>query len=136
MLIAIGALQLSCAVSDRPAGDTVGTNEVQFYNAADPGPWESKAAEHDIEITVTRVNESKILDVQVPFAKNREKKHYIEAIVILDVNRNELKKKSFDRKRGEAGAKFEFPENFTDPVYVVVKCNLHDMWEKVVDWSE
>jgi hypothetical protein len=37
---------------------------------------------------------------------------------------------------GEEGARFEVPDNFNEPVFVAVKCNLHDMWGKLVDWSD
>lgn len=108
-----------------------------FFSAANPGPWTEQAVDHEAEITITRIDNRKIIDVNIPFAQQKEQRHYVEAIVIMDINRNELQKKSFVKGRGtEKGAKFDFPENYDSPVYVVMKCNLHDMWEKLVDWSE
>jgi desulfoferrodoxin (superoxide reductase-like protein) len=60
----------------------------------------------------------------------------VEVIVVLDLERKELKKLSFEKGKPAKGAKFEFPANFNKSVYVVMKCNKHDMWEKLVDWSE
>ena len=136
ILIPVTALHISCTMSDRSGQGGNGKNEIKFYSAADPGVWESKAADHDVDITITHVNDKKFINVQVPFAKNREKKHYVEAILLLDANRKELQKKSFDRGSGEEGASFEVPDSFNAPVTVVIKCNLHDMWEKPVDWNE
>ncbi len=134
ILVSIAAIEISCGWGDKSGQD--GKNEIKFYSAADPGVWESKAADHDVDITITRVNDKKYINVQVPFAKNREKKHYVEVILLLDANRKELQKKSFDRGSGEEGARFEVPDSFNDPVTVVIKCNLHDMWEKPVDWND
>ena len=136
VLITIVALQISCTVSDKSGQGSEGKAEVKFYSAADPGVWKSQVVDHDVDITITRVNDKKVINVQVPFAKNRQKKHYVEAILLLDANKNELQKKSFNKGFGEEGAQFEVPDNFNEPVFVVVKCNLHDMWEKLVDWSE
>jgi desulfoferrodoxin (superoxide reductase-like protein) len=135
-LASFAMVQMSCTMSDKPAVEKTEKSEVKFYSAADPGMWESKAAEHDVDITITKVNDKKILNVRVPFAKDRDKRHYIEAIVLLDANRNELQKKSFHKSSGDDGAQFEVPADFNTPVYVVMKCNLHDMWEKLVTWDE
>ncbi|HOT45053.1 MAG TPA: desulfoferrodoxin family protein [Spirochaetota bacterium] len=135
ILMTVAAMEISCGSGDR-SGQDEEAGTVRFYSAADPGKWESKAADHDVEITITRVNDRKYINVHVPFAKNREKKHYVEAILLLDANRKELQKKSFARGSGEEGARFEVQDSFNDPVTVVIKCNLHDMWEKQVDWNE
>jgi desulfoferrodoxin (superoxide reductase-like protein) len=134
--MAVAALQLSCTMMDSSGPGKAGKEVIKFYSAANPGPWASEAADHDVSITITRVNDSKVINVQVPFAKNRERKHYVEAILLLDAKKNELQKRSFERGFGEEGARFEVPDSFNEPVFVVVKCNLHDMWERLVDWSE
>ena len=110
---------------------------VQFYTAAKPGPWANQSADHDVEITITRDSEGKTIHVYIPFAAKKEQRHYVESILILDSKGKELQKKSFLKGRGsDKGATFNFPENFNEPVFVVLKCNLHDMWEKKVAWSE
>jgi desulfoferrodoxin (superoxide reductase-like protein) len=137
MMLSVATFLVSCTVSDNSGGDSGGkTGGVVFYSPASPGIWEQQAAEHDPEITITRTNENKTINVNIPFAQQTDARHYIEVIVVLDLNRNELKKVSFDKKRKNKGAKFDFPESFNTPVYVVMKCNKHGMWEKLVDWSE
>lgn len=129
------AVLASCSDDSETAGG-MKKHEVVFYSAANPGPWIDQAADHEPEITIFRVNDRKILNVNVPFARRREKNHYVEVIVILDSQRKELKKVTFKKGRSHKGAQFDFPDNFNTPVYVVIKCNKHDMWEKLVDWSE
>ncbi len=127
---------LFAAVSCGQDTETVGRNEVKFYSAADPGPWTEQAADHEPEVTITRVDDRKILNVSIPFARQGDKQHYVEVIVLLDLDRKQIRKVSFEKGRASKGAKFDFPENYSSPVYVVMKCNRHDMWEKLVDWSE
>jgi desulfoferrodoxin (superoxide reductase-like protein) len=137
LIMALITFSVAMLVSCSPGSET-GTEQkgVVFYSAAKPGPWESQAADHETEITVTRAKDYKTINVNVPFAKNNEKNHYVEAIVILDLERKELKKMSFEKGKGSKNVKFDFPASFNTPVYVVMKCNKHDMWEKLVDWSE
>jgi len=132
MLIILVFAFISCSDS---GGDSE-RNRVVFYSAANPGIWESQAADHEPEVTITRVNDRKVLNVNVPFTRKKEKDHYVEVIVILDLERKELKKMSFGRGKMVRNVRFDFPDNFNKPVYVVMKCNKHDMWEKLVDWSE
>lgn len=135
MFLMSAVFVLSCSGGGGSGQDDAKT-EVRFYSAADPGVWASQAANHDTGITITRMNDKKYISVLVPFSKNRERKHYVEAILLLDANRKELQKKAFATGSGDEGATFEVPDNFNSPVTVVIKCNLHDMWEKPVDWSE
>ena len=128
---------LSCSfISCGETETDTARDKVVFYSAAKPGIWTSQAADHEPEVTVTRVDDRKILNVNIPFTRQKDKNHYVEVIFILDLERKELKKMSFQKGRASKGAKFDFPDNFNTPVYVVMKCNKHDMWEKLVDWSE
>jgi desulfoferrodoxin (superoxide reductase-like protein) len=135
-IITGASVQFSCAANDKSGGTIVEKSEVPFYSAASPGIWKSQSIDHEAEITITRINDRKTLNVQIPFAKKKEKNHYVEVIVILDLKRKELQKKSFEKGGAENGATFDLPADFNSPVYVVMKCNLHDMWEKLVDWNE
>lgn len=136
---ALSAIALAALASCGDESDTAGgtkQHEVVFYSAANPGPWIEQAADHEPEIIITRVDDRKILNVNVPFAQRKERNHFVEVVVILDSKRKELKKVTFQKGRSHKGAQFDFPEDFNAPVYVVMKCNKHDMWEKLVDWSE
>jgi len=138
MFAAIGTFLAVSLLSCTSENDTGAEKKggVEFFYIDKPGPWVDQALDHDPEITITRVDDRKILNVHIPFARQTNRKHYVEAILVLDMKRNELKKKSMEAGRGLVGAQFDFPDNYQTPVYVVMKCNLHDMWEKLVDWSE
>jgi len=122
---------ISCSDSDRSSQREV----VRFHSADYPGKWTNKADEHDVDIKVNSVNGKKVIAVQVPFAKLRNRRHYVEAILLVDASGKELQKKAFKTGYGEKGARFQVPEDFRETVFVVIKCNLHDMWEKEVDWQ-
>ena len=135
----LSVIALAGLASCTDSGDNDGgikRNDVVFYSAAAPGPWIEQAADHEPEIIITRTDDRKTLNINVPFAQRNEKNHFVEVAVILDMKGKELKKFSFVKGRSHKGAQFDFPENFNTPVYVVIKCNKHDMWEKLVDWNE
>lgn len=137
VLVFTCGIHISCTVSDNSGEETQGRDGgVKFYSPASPGIWEQQAADHDPEITITRVDDRKTINVNIPFAQEYDPRHYVEVIVVLDLNRKELKKVNFPRGRASKGARFDFPESYNTPVYVVMKCNKHGMWEKLVDWSE
>lgn len=123
----------ACTVSDQSGAGSVSPGVVKFHSAENPGIWESKIDEHDAEIMVTLLNDKKIINIQVPFAKKKEKNHYVEAIILLDQNKKEIRKKSFESGYGEEGAQFELQADYNQPLSVVIKCSAHDMWEKPVD---
>ena len=136
VVLIMPVLLSSCTVSDMSGSDVDGKKEIRFYNAGDPGIWESEAASHDAEIIITRVDDKKVISVQVPFSKNGDRRHYAESILILDIERNILQKRSYTRGLGVKPVKFEFPDDFDKTVYVVISCNKHGLWEKLVDWNE
>jgi desulfoferrodoxin (superoxide reductase-like protein) len=135
LLTVVTVFVSACVPTDRES-NTPQPGEVPFHSAVNPGVWESQVADHEPVVTVTDLNDRKVLNVQVPFSQKRDHHHYVEAILLLDQKRKELQKKTFDSGSGAGGAVFELPGDYNSRVYVVVKCNLHDMWEKPVDWSE
>ena len=126
---------ISCSDSGNPNKGVSNPEAVRFRSAEYPGKWKAKADEHNVDIKISTVNNKKIINVQVPFAKQRNRRHYVEAIMLVDASGKELQKKAFKTGYGEKGARFQVPEDFRDTVFVVIKCNLHDMWEKEVEWE-
>ncbi|MFC1668826.1 desulfoferrodoxin family protein [Spirochaetota bacterium] len=106
----------------------------KFYNARNPGKWKNNSYEHIPQVTVKTDKINKIINVTVPLEGRMSPIHYIEVIVLLDHNRKELQKKTFPSGNKKAEAVFKLPKNYSSFVYVVAKCNLHDMWEKRVSW--
>lgn len=121
---------LSC--SD-PGGS--GSGKVQkFYSADEPGRWGAQAVDHDVQAVIIEDALGKRgIEVSVPL--KTDERHYIEAIVLLDGDGRELAKKTF--KRGEKPITiFEITNNMKFPLYVVSKCNMHEMWRKKVEGNE
>ena len=123
---------LSCSDSGGIFGDSEKGKIQKFYSADEPGRWEAQAADHDIQATIIEDAKGKMgIEVFVPFTKEGSEQHYVEAIVLLDEKNHELAKRSF--KRGEKAITiFEITDKIKFPVYVVSKCNMHEMWRKKV----
>jgi desulfoferrodoxin (superoxide reductase-like protein) len=107
--------------------------EIKFLTASDPGPWKTLASDHVPEVTVMKVYDLKTIHIRIPFTEQKDSRHFVEVIVILDLNGKELKNEFFERGVAITDAKFVFPANFIGTVSVVMKCNKHKKWEKKVD---
>ncbi len=128
----LSALILSCSDSGGIFGGGEKGKVQKFYSADEPGRWESQAVDHDIVVSIIEDAKGKRgIEVFVPFTKEKNEQHYVEAIVLLDEKNHELAKKTF--KRGEKALTiFEITDKIRFPVYVVSKCNMHEMWRKKV----
>jgi desulfoferrodoxin (superoxide reductase-like protein) len=128
----IAAFVISCSDSGGVFSDGEKGKVQKFYSADEPGRWEAQAADHDIEVSIIEDAKGKRgIEVFVPFTRERSEQHYVEAIVLLDEKDRELAKKSF--KRGEKALTiFEITDKIKFPVYVVSKCNMHEMWRKKI----
>ncbi len=131
--IAMVALCVSVATSCSDTGKSSGKIQL-FYSADEPGRWEAQAFDHEVQAVIVEDALGKRgIEVSVPL--ETDEKHYIEAIVLLDGNNRELAKKTF--KRGEkAKTIFEISDKIKFPVYIVSKCNMHEMWRKKVEGTE
>jgi desulfoferrodoxin (superoxide reductase-like protein) len=136
LIMALTAFAAVSIISCTQGSETEVVNEkheVRFHSTEEPGHWKEQTVDHEMDVTVAKSGDRKTINVKIPFAEQREKRHYAETIVILDMNMKEIRKISFDRKRPSGRASFDFPADSTGFVYVVMKCNLHDMWKKKVD---
>lgn len=107
--------------------------EQKFFSKDNPGIWKDYKDDHDIKVTVKKEKYRKIIQVNVPMKVTPE--HYIEVIVLQDYKGKELESKSY--KRGETPvAEFFVPAEFKEPVTIIGKCNLHDMWQTKVNLSQ
>jgi len=110
-------------------GGIVKKPEPKFYSMSNPGKWEEQVLDHPPSYEVVTEKDIKKIKIKVPLKVERS--HYIETILLLDHNRKELQKKIF--KRGEKPeVEFELPADYRAFVYIVLKCNLHDMWQTKV----
>ncbi|MDH4263133.1 MAG: desulfoferrodoxin family protein [Spirochaetia bacterium] len=98
--------------------------EPKFYSKETPGKWDAQKETH---IPVIEYDEGlSQVKVSVPVTPNPG--HYIEVILLTDKNHKELAKKALGRSQ-LAEATFEVPLGYHGKLFVVSKCNLHDMWE-------
>ena len=108
----------------------------KYFSADEPGSWEPQAVDHDVKVSIIEdAKGKKGIEVSVPFTSEMSEQHYVEAIALLDEKNKQLAAVKF--KRGEkATTIFPISDKIRFPVYVVAKCNMHDMWRKKVTGKE
>ncbi len=107
--------------------------KIKFHSPENPGKWKNQSSSHTPAYHVEKTGDSYNVTVSVPLKGSTIPLHYIEVILIADSRHRELKKKTFTRGVRNAKALFTLPADTQSPVYAVIKCNLHDMWEKKID---
>jgi desulfoferrodoxin (superoxide reductase-like protein) len=96
----------------------------KFHTASDEGLWINKS---DTHVPVIAFNGKDEIDVAVRLKPTKKPIHYIEAIVLMDGDK-EIASKKFSFSYDEPGAHFKLPDPVKGNYKVIVKCNLHDMW--------
>jgi desulfoferrodoxin (superoxide reductase-like protein) len=96
----------------------------KYHSQSDEGIWIDKASSHVPVVTFSGRNE---INVVVPLKPSSKPLHYIEAIVLMDGDR-EIDSKKFSFTFDEPEAHFTLPNVDKGNYRVVVKCNIHDMW--------
>jgi desulfoferrodoxin (superoxide reductase-like protein) len=129
-------LSFSCNDSGSELDKAYKTKVQKYYSAESPGRWSAQAKDHDLDISLIEDAKGKrAIEVSVPFTNLMSRDHYIESIELLDDKDRLIASKKFER--GEHGsALFEISDRVRFPVYVVAKCNMHDMWRKKVTGKE
>lgn len=127
---------LSCSDTGGLFDDNGKARVQKFYSADEPGRWEPQAVDHDVKVSIIEdAKGKKGIEVSVPFTKAMSQEHYVEMFLLLDEKDRELAKVRF--KRGEKAVTiFPVTDKVKFPVYVVAKCNMHDMWRKKVTGTE
>lgn len=70
---------------------------------------------------------SDAIEVTLPLQSSIQPRHFIEAILLQDEREKEIAVQLFKPSYVSAKAEFKLPDS-TKPYYIVIKCNLHDMW--------
>src|SRR3990172_7405119 len=96
----------------------------KFHTASDEGLWINQSNTHVPVITFDGKGE---IDVVVPIKPTKRPIHYIEAIALMDGNR-EIDSKKISFSYDEPRAHFKLPDPIKGNYKVIIKCNLHDMW--------
>ncbi len=104
--------------------------EPKFFSENKPGKWYNFQNDHIPNVSLSDEGESKTITVNVPFEQSPG--HYAEVIVLADHTHKEIE--AIRLEKGKAGvAVFSLPSAYRSKAYVIMKCNLHDMWEKEID---
>jgi len=107
--------------SDYKPGD-----EPKFYSKDNPGKWQNMENEHNPDITISNEKGEKMIDVKIGITQTPS--HYVELILLADHQHKELAKIDIGRLNAPH-AIFKLPATYRSKAYVIMKCNLHDMWE-------
>ena len=129
LLISAGCSDKSDSEKDKIIKDLTSP---KFLSTSKPGKWEKQAEDHVPDYIIKTDKENKIIKVKVPFNGSIAPLHYVEAIILTDHNHKEIQKETFPRGNKIAETEFFLPLDYRSTVYIVIKCNLHDMWEKKV----
>jgi len=97
-----------------------------------PGKWKNYKYDHTPMIKKTiktnQLTQKKYYEILVSIAFTTKKTHYVEKIFLTNFRIKELQSQSF--KRDEIPETiFNLPANAKGLYYIVIKCNLHDMWQ-------
>jgi desulfoferrodoxin (superoxide reductase-like protein) len=127
---------LSCTDSGDFPGIGKGKTVQKFYSAEDPGRWEPLAKAHDVKVAIIEDAKGvRAIEASVPFTRHADERHYVQVLAVLDESLHEVASVKF--KPGEwAHAIFPMTGPVRLPVWVVAKCNMHDMWRKKVTGKE
>jgi desulfoferrodoxin (superoxide reductase-like protein) len=96
----------------------------KFHTASDEGLWINQSGTHVPIITFSGKDE---IDVVVQMRPTKRPIHYIEAIVLMDGNK-EIASKKISFSYDEPRAHFKLPDLEKGNYKIIIKCNLHDMW--------
>lgn len=103
-----------------------------FRTKNKPGKWKKEANSHVPQVTVKKKEKNYEIHVIVPFIGTSTPVHYIETIILLNHHYKELQKVTFNTGNSTATTVFKIPRTYKSYLWVVAKCNLHDMWKKQV----
>lgn len=96
----------------------------KFHTASDEGLWRNQSGTHVPVIEFVSKNE---IDVRLSLKPTKKPYHYIEAIALMD-GEKQIDVKKFSFNLNEPRARFTLPDPVKGNYRVLVKCNLHDMW--------
>lgn len=113
-----------------------GGKEPMYFTASNPGKWTGKDYEHIPVVQFYTKGKNKFLSVKMNL--KQDTRHYIESILLLDKDHQEITSVPFERTAtGKMHTDFYLGnERISSRYYVVAKCNKHDMWEQIVVLDE
>lgn len=147
LVVAVNLLSLSaCSRSQNSSdpnqpGTTAPANSQipadAYFTPENPGKWKGRAPEHAIYVRDGRIysqGKKKLRELIVNVPLEGDERHYLEAGIAMDHSlKKEFDKVSFAPKSPQYSFKLVVPADSRNAIYVVIKCNQHDMWLKRVE---
>lgn len=149
ILLSFTALLLAACSKTRSANDGLagtGGRETEpkaqilpevFFSSENPGQWKERAPEHDMLIREGKIHYSgktRLRELIVTVPLQGDARHYLEAGLVMDHSlKKELDKVSFKSASPKYDFSLNVPADSPNAVFVVIKCNQHDMWMKRVE---
>jgi hypothetical protein len=103
-----------------------------YFTPENPGKWKDRVAEHEILVREGRVysqGKKQLRELLVRVPLEGDDRHYLEAAVAMDHSlKREFDKVSFAPRTAKYEFKLTVPADSPNAIYVVIKCNQHDMW--------
>lgn len=108
-----------------------------YFTPENPGKWKDRAPEHEISVRdgrVYSVGKKKLRELIVNVPLEGDERHYLEAGIAMDHSlKKEFDKVSFAPKSPKYSFKLTVPADSPNAVFVIIKCNQHDMWLRRVE---
>lgn len=109
----------------------------KFLSYENPGRWGEQKADHQILVKTARVytmGKQKLRELSIVIPLEGNSSHYIEAALALDHSlKKEIDKIQFAPGKPAYDLKLTVPAENPHAIFIVIKCNLHDMWLKRVE---
>jgi desulfoferrodoxin (superoxide reductase-like protein) len=99
-------------------------NAPKYHTQFNEGLWRDKSSTH---VPLVTFSGKDAITVVVPLKPSKVPLHYIEAIVLMDGDR-EIESKKISFTFDEPQAQFTLPDIKKGDYKIVAKCNIHDMW--------
>jgi desulfoferrodoxin (superoxide reductase-like protein) len=119
---------------EKPSIETQTIEPPKFHTFENEGYWKNKADDHLPIITFTSRTRD-IINVHVPMVPTKKPRHYIEVICLMQ-GEKQIDSKKFEFSFDEPRAQFKLPDPASRDYWVLIKCNLHDMWKGELPYEE
>jgi desulfoferrodoxin (superoxide reductase-like protein) len=127
---------INCISACSDKKETAEIKEIpKFHTYEKEGYWKDKGHDHVPIITFINKEEG-IIEVVVPLKPTKKPRHYIEVIALMQGEKNQVEAKKFKYSFEKAKAQFKLPDPEARDYWIMVKCNLHDMWKEAIPFDD
>lgn len=125
---------------NQPGSTAPATSQIPadaYFTPENPGKWKERAPEHVIDVRDGRIysqGKQKLRELIIHVPLEGDDRHYLEVAIAMDHSlKKEYDKVTFAPKTAKFEFKLTVPGDSPNAVFVIIKCNQHDMWLKRVE---